>query len=85
MRQYCRLPPAPEGAGFRLAVIMTTENNGQLVDFIAMKKGQIERVTTVDGETVLARRETDTTVLGTSDTIGELATALSELDEKISN
>jgi len=50
-----------------------------------MKKGHIERVTTVDGETVLARRETDTTVLGTSDTIGELATALSELDENISN
>lgn len=73
------------GDQFEVITRMTTENNGQLVDFIAMKQGHIESVQTVDGETVLARRETNTTVLGASDTIGELATALSELDEKISN
>jgi hypothetical protein len=72
-----------DGDSFKKVVRTTREEDGESIDYVSIKSGRVELVETVDGEEVLAQRVHDSTSLGSPDHIGDLAEALSELDEKI--
>lgn len=72
-----------DGDSFKKVVRTTREEDGETVEYVSVKTGRVELVETVDGEEVLARRVNDSTSLGSPEYIGDLAEALSELDERI--
>lgn len=72
-----------DGDNFKKVTRTTREEDDETVDFVSIKRGRIESVETVEGETVLARRVTDSTSIGSPDYLEELAEALLELDKKI--
>lgn len=77
------LEGSEDGESFKKVTRTTREEDGETVEYVSIKSGRVELVETVDGEEVLAQRVTDSTSIGSPDYLGDLADALSELDEKI--
>lgn len=67
------------GDSFKRLQRVTREEDGEVVEFVALKKGYIDE--NEDGST--EEIYTDSTSLGSPEYIGELAEALTNLEEKI--
>lgn len=71
------------GEEFRKVTRTTRTEDGDSVEFISLKKGQLQEANTPDGETVVVESIQSSSSLGSVDYIDELAAALTELDEMI--
>jgi hypothetical protein len=77
------LEGSEDGDSFKKVVRTTRKEDGETVEYIAIKSGIVQEVETVGGDTVLARQVRDSTSLGSPEYIDDLAEALQELDEKL--